>query len=277
MHGIDLERPDGGRGNRMPVLFIGHGSPMNAIETNDFTRALNALGERLPRPRSILCISAHWMTEGTWITAMPRPRTIYDFYGFPKALFEVQYPAPGSPEFAKLVHETVRDPQVHLDSENWGLDHGTWSVLRHLFPKADVPVMQLSVYIEQPGPYHLQLGEQLRPLRDQGVLIIGSGNIVHNLRQIIWGEDARPYDWAVEFDEWSKAKLEARDFKALAEAYLDTPAGRLSIPTPDHYYPLLPVLGASDVQDDMTFEFEAIHNASISMRAVSFGLKERSV
>ena len=180
---------------------------------------------------------------------MPRPRTIHDFYGFPKALFEVQYPAPGSPEFAKLVHETVRDPQVYLDSENWGLDHGTWSVLRHLFPEADVPVMQLSVYIEQPGPYHLQLGEQLRPLRDQGVLIIGSGNIVHNLRQIVWE----------------------------TEAYLDTPAGRLSIPTPDHYYPLLPVLGASDAQDDMTFEFEAIHNASISMRAVSFGLKERSV
>jgi 4,5-DOPA dioxygenase extradiol len=268
-----LRGPGGGPGKRMPVLFIGHGSPMNAIESNDFTRALNALGESLPRPRAILCISAHWMTEGSWITAMAHPRTIHDFYGFPNALFEVQYPAPGSPELAKLVSSAVWDPQIHPDAENWGLDHGTWSVMKHLFPQADVPVLQLSVYIEQPGPYHWQLGTQLRPLRDQGILIIGSGNIVHNLRQIVWETNARPYDWAEDFDAWSKSKLETRDFKALAEGYLDTLAGRLSVPTPDHYYPLLPVLGASDSRDEMAFEFEAIHNASISMRAVSFGLR----
>ena len=272
MDRIDWEAPSGG--TRMPVLFIGHGSPMNAIADNDFTRALNALGERLPRPRAILCVSAHWMTEGTWITAMPRPRTIHDFYGFPKPLFEVQYPAPGSPELARHMHETVRAPRIYMDTDTWGLDHGTWSVLKHLFPQADVPVLQLSVYIEQPGPYHLQLGTQLRPLRDHGVLIIGSGNIVHNLHRIIWETHAPPYEWAEEFDAWSKAKLEARDFKALAESYLDTPAGRLSVPTPDHYYPLLPVLGASDSLDEMAFEFEAIHNASISMRAVSFGMRE---
>ncbi len=171
---------------RIPVLFIGHGSPMNAIEINNYTKTLNALGKNLPKPKAILMVSAHWMTEGTYITEMQKPKTIHDFYGFPQKLFDVQYPAPGSPEIAKLVQETVLDPKVHGDKEMWGLDHGTWSVLRHMYPDADVPVMQLSIYMAQPPEYHVKLGQQLSKLRDQGVLILGSGNLVHNLRQIKW-------------------------------------------------------------------------------------------
>lgn len=258
---------------RMPVLFFGHGSPMNAIEENEFTRTLNRLGEELPRPRAILCVSAHWMTEGTWVTEMPKPKTIHDFYGFPQELFDVQYPAPGSPEIAALVRETVKEPRVNPDRDVWGLDHGTWSVLRHLYPRADVPVLQLSIYMSQNADYHLKLGEGLRPLRDQGVLIVGSGNIVHNLRYINWETHAPAHAWATEFDTWARQRLEARDFASLATKYLESEAGKLSVPTPDHYYPLFPVLGASDSRDELAFEFEGIHNASISMRALSFGLR----
>lgn len=257
----------------MPVLFIGHGSPMNALTTNDFTKSLTSLGERIPKPRAILCVSAHWMTEGTWVTEMENPKTIHDFYGFPKPLFDVQYPAPGAPEIASLIRDTVKDPKVNSDKELWGLDHGSWSVLKHMYPKADVPALEMSVYMEQTAEYHLQLGEKLRPLRDQGILIVGSGNIVHNLRKLSWEEHATPHPWAIEFDEWSKKKLESRDFKALATQYLQTESGKLSVPSQDHYYPLFPVLGASDKKDEMRFEFEGIQNSSISMRTVSFGLK----
>jgi 4,5-DOPA dioxygenase extradiol len=256
----------------MPVLFIGHGSPMNAIEANDFTRALGLLGKKLPKPKAILCISAHWMTEGTWITAMKNPKTIHDFYGFPKPLFEVSYPAPGSPEIAQLIVSTVKNPSVHPDKETWGLDHGSWSVLNHLYPKADVPVLQLSLHMEEPGAYHLELGQKLRFLREQGVLIIGSGNIVHNLQKISWDADAKPFDWALEFDEWSKKMISARDLKSLSEKYLEAPGGKESVPTPEHYYPLLYVLGAAEPNDTLAFEYEGIQNGSISMRAVSFGL-----
>jgi 4,5-DOPA dioxygenase extradiol len=162
--------------SRMPVLFIGHGSPMNAIETNDFTECLQLLGKRIPKPRAILCISAHWLTEGTWVTHMPQPKTIHDFYGFPKALFDIEYPAPGSLEVADLVKASVQQPTIQLDDETWGLDHGTWSVLRHLYPEANIPVIQLSIYLEQPGEYHYRIGQQLKLLRDQGILIVGSGN-----------------------------------------------------------------------------------------------------
>lgn len=256
---------------RMPVLFIGHGSPMNAIDDNGYTRAVRKLGANLPRPKAILVISAHWMTEGTWITAMEKPKTIHDFYGFPQALFDVQYPAPGSPEIAKLIRESVPDPKIHADTEMWGLDHGAWSVLRHLYPQADVPVMQLSLHMEQPAEYHFQLGRQLARLRDEGVLLLGSGNLVHNLRRIRWEAHVQPFDWAVEFDEWIKEKITQRDFAALMRDFRSTEAGRLSVPTLEHYLPLLYVLGAADEKDELRFEYEELQNGSISMRSFSFG------
>lgn len=257
---------------RMPVLFIGHGNPMNALYDNAFTRKLGELGARIPRPRAILCVSAHWMSEGSWVTRMTSPKTIHDIYGFPKALFDVQYPAPGSPEIADLIRAEVIDPRIVADEEMWGLDHGTWSVLRHMYPNADVPTLQLSIYMEQPGEYHLKLGRELRKLREKGVLIVGSGNIVHNLRKIDFSDSAKPFDWAIEFDEWVKARLEKRDFAALANEATASAAGKLSIPTPDHWYPLLYPLGASDAADELRFEHEGIEHGSISMRCLSLGL-----
>lgn len=267
----ELFRKNNKKHSPMPSLFIGHGSPMNAIENNSFTQMLTALGKKLERPQAILCISAHWMTEGTWITQMERPKTIHDFYGFPQPLFDIQYPAPGSPDIAEAIHREIFTPHIHLDQEAWGLDHGTWSVLKHMYPEADIPVMQLSLYMGKSPEYHFQLGRELAKLRENGVLILGSGNIVHNLRKINWDKTAAPHDWAVEFDEWSKEKLLKRDFMALQNDFLKTEAGRLSVPTMDHYYPLLYVLGASSNKDEMKFEYEEIQNASISMRAFSFG------
>ncbi len=244
---------------------------MNAIEANSYTQTLNVLGKKLPRPRAILVISAHWMTEGSWITEMPKPKTIHDFYGFPQALFDVQYPAPGSPEIAKLIRQTIEHPHIHADLEMWGLDHGAWSVLRHLYPEADIPVLQLSLHMEKPDSYHFALGEELSKLRDQGILILGSGNLVHNLRLMSWKPDAKPYDWAIEFDEWLKDRLLARDHSALLNDYHKTEAGRLSIPTLEHYYPLHYVLGASRPSDELEFQFEDLPNSSISMRSFSLG------
>lgn len=256
---------------RMPVLFIGHGSPMNAIDTNAYTKTLTVLGRNLPKPKAILMVSAHWMTEGTYITEMKNPKTIHDFYGFPQKLFDVQYPAPGSPEIAKLIQETVLNPKIHGDKEMWGLDHGTWSVLRHMYPDADIPVMQLSVYMAQPPEYHVKLGQQLSILRDQGVLILGSGNLVHNLRQIKWEPNAQPFDWAAEFDAWLKEKLIDRDFKAVQNDFHKTKAGQLSVPTLDHYLPMHYILGASDNRDELKFEYEEMQNGSISMRSFRLG------
>lgn len=263
---------DGKSSARMPVLFLGHGSPMNAIADNEFTRTLGALGKRIPKPTAILCVSAHWMSEGTWVTGMEKPKTIHDFYGFPQSLFDVQYPAPGSPEMAKMIHEEIRDPRINIDNEMWGLDHGTWAVLRHMYPEANIPVMQLSIYMEQPPEYHVKVGEELRKLREKGVLIVSSGNIVHNLRRIVWEPNAKPFEWATEFDLWVKDKLEKRDFKAIQNDVLKSEAGKLSVPTPDHWYPLLYTIGASDKNDDMKFEYEEMQNGSISMRCVSFGM-----
>lgn len=254
---------------RMPVLFVGHGSPMNAIDDNAYTRALHALGANLPRPRAILVISAHWMTEGSWITEMPKPKTIHDFYGFPQELFQIQYPAPGSPEVAKLIRDTIVNPTIHPDTEAWGLDHGTWAVLRHMYPKADIPVLQLSLHMEQPPEYHIQLGRELSKLRDKGILILGSGNLVHNLRTIRWEPNAKPYDWALEFDEWIKQKLVNRDFSAVLNDFHKSQAGKLSIPTLEHYYPLHYILSASDEKDMLKFEYEEMQNGSISMRSLS--------
>lgn len=258
---------------KMPVLFIGHGSPMNAIENNAYTQILVALRDRLPRPRAILCISAHWMSQGaTWVTAMAQPKTIHDFGGFPQALFDVSYPAPGSPEVAQLICDVVQEPKIQLDHETWGLDHGTWSILCHLYPKADIPVLQLSLDLMKPGSWHFALGEKLRPLRDQGVLIMGSGNLVHNLRKIRWEADAEPIAWAVECDEWMKAKIQARDFSALVKDPTKSDAGKLSIPTAEHYLPMLYAAGASVPDEHCRFEFEGLQNGSISMRSVSFGM-----
>ncbi len=256
---------------RTPVFFIGHGSPMNALESNDFTNSLKSMRRLCPNPKAILCISAHWMTEGSWVTHMEKPKTIHDFYGFPQALFEIQYPAPGSPEIADQICKAITDPKVHADDEMWGLDHGTWSVLRHIFPEAEVPVLQLSLYISQPAEYHYKLGTQLRQFRDQGILIVGSGNIVHNLRTIRWEPEATPYEWATDFDEWMKARLLGRDDRAVVENFMSSEAGKLSVPTPEHYYPLLYSLGAADANEKPNFLFEGVHNGSISMRTISFG------
>lgn len=256
---------------KMPVLFIGHGSPMNAVAENAYTRSLNELVKKLPRPKAILCVSAHWMSEGTWITHMEHPRTIHDFYGFPQQLFEIQYPAPSDPKTAEAIQLQIADPQIQLDSEMWGFDHGTWSVLRHMYPDADIPVMQLSIYMKQPPSYHFKLGAQLKKLREQGVLIVGSGNIVHNLRQISWDTDAPAFDWAIEFDQWVKQKLESRDFESIVKDAMSSDVGKLSHPSPDHWYPFLYSLGAAEKDEELHFVHEEMQNASISMRSVCFG------
>lgn len=260
--------------SRMPVLFVGHGSPMNALEKNPFSLMLERLAAKIQKPNAILMISAHWMSEGTWVLGMDRPKTIHDFYGFPQALFDIQYPAPGSPETAKLIESMIVNPKINNDLEMWGFDHGGWSVLKHMYPKADVPVIQMSLYMARTPEYHFQIGQQLAKLRDQGILIIGSGNLVHNLKQIVWDTHARPHDWAVEFDAWLKLKLVSRDFEALIKDYHSTEAGKLSIPTMDHFLPVHYILGATDSKDELTFEFEEIHNASISMRAFGFWPKD---
>lgn len=265
--GIFLRKSSPGK-EKAPVFFIGHGSPMNALEDNAFTQSLQRMRELCPAPQAILCISAHWETNGTWVTGMAKPETIHDFYGFPKALFDIQYPAPGSPEVAGLI--TAADSRIQI-SHQWGLDHGTWSVLRHIYPQADIPVLQLSLDLNKPPEYHVELGRQLRSLREQGVLIVGSGNLVHNLRQISWEANAAPFAWAQEFDEWVKKRLESRDIKSLSKEFLNSTAGRLSIPSLDHYYPLFYTLGAMDEKDDLQFTYEGIQNSSISMRTLVFG------
>ncbi len=257
-------------GSRLPVVFVGHGSPLHALDDNAYTRTLSRLGREIGKPKAVLCVSAHWMSEGTWATHMARPKTIHDFYGFPRELFEIRYPAPGSPKTAELLRETAAPRKVQLDDEFWGLDHGAWAVLRHMYPQADVPVVQLSVYIEQPGAYHLDVGRRLAALRDQGILIIGSGNIVHNLRMISWAKDPAPYDWGREFDGFVRSATEDGAYDALAGDPRDMPGGALSVPAPDHWYPYLYCLGAGG-GDRVRWEYEAIENASISMRCASFG------
>jgi 4,5-DOPA dioxygenase extradiol len=256
---------------KMPILFVGHGSPMNAIAENSFTRMLGLSAERIPKPQAILVVSAHWMTKGTWVTAMKQPKTIHDFYGFPQELYNIDYAAPGSSDVATEIQNLINEPKINLDEDSWGLDHGTWSVLRHMYPQADIPVLQLSLDLSKSPDYHFQIGQQLQKLREKGVLIIGSGNIIHNLRRIIWEENAKPFDWALEYDEWIKKNLIERNFKALIKDFASSQAGKLAVPTPDHYYPLLYILGAAEKSDDLKFEFEEFQNASISMRTLIFG------
>jgi 4,5-DOPA dioxygenase extradiol len=250
---------------KMPVLFVGHGSPMNALEDNEFSRAWADTARTLPRPRAILCISAHWETDGVWVTGMERPETIHDFGGFPRALFEMQYPAPGAPELARLVQETVKTAAVRLDRA-WGLDHGTWSVLCRMFPRAEIPVVQLSLDRAQSPEFHYALGAELRALRTQGILIVGSGNVVHNLRVVSWQDNA--YDWAVEFDETVRRLIVAGDHEPLIHYESLGKAARLSIPTNEHYLPLLYALGLRDEQDQVRFFADRVTLGSMSMRSV---------
>ena len=250
---------------KMPVLFVGHGNPMNAIEDNAFSRAWAEVGQALPRPQAILCVSAHWETPGTLVTAMDRPRTIHDFGGFPRALYEKLYPAPGSPELAQLVKGTVAGASVGLD-QTWGLDHGAWSVLCRMYPKADIPVVQLSLDYSQQPAYHYALGQELRALRRKGVLIVGSGNIVHNLRLMVWQEQA--YDWAIEFDQTIKDLILSGNHQPIVHYEALGRAAQLSIPTNEHYLPLLYVLGAQEPGEQARFFAERVTMGSISMRGV---------
>lgn len=262
----------GGAAGRMPVLFVGHGSPMNAIEDNRWSRGFRALARALPAPRAILSVSAHWYVAGTYATAQARPETIHDFGGFPDALSQVQYPAHGDPDLARRVIGLVGERRASL-SEEWGLDHGTWSVLVHLRPEADLPVVQLSVDGRLPPAEHLAIGRALAPLRDEGVLVMGSGNVVHNLRHAFtaWGRgDVATPDWARAFDDGIARALEGHDADHLVRA-LEGEAGRLAHPTPDHYLPLLYAAGASGPTEPVRFPIEGFDLASLSMRSVIFG------
>ena len=250
---------------KMPVVFVGHGNPMNAIEDNEFSRGWTQVGRALPKPNAILCVSAHWETSGTQVTGMDQPKTIHDFGGFPRELYECEYPAPGSPGLARLTQETVQKARVLLD-QNWGLDHGTWSVLTRMFPSADIPVVQLSLDRTQAPEFHYMLGRELRPLRNKGVLIVGSGNIVHNLGTVVFEEGA--YDWAIEFDETTKKLVESGDHDSIARYEKLGKAARLSIPTNEHYLPLLYILALQDKQDQVRFFNDRVTYGSLSMRSV---------
>jgi len=257
---------------RMPALFLGHGSPMNALADNAYTRMLSKLGQRIQKPQAVLCVSAHWITQGTTVTHMVKPKTIHDFGGFPPDLFAIEYPAPASPQLAELVQHTLADSVIALDDHAWGLDHGTWSVLRHMYPEADVPVVQLSLDLSASALDHFRLGQSLRTLRNHGVLIVGSGNIVHNLRTIDWSATAVPFAWGLEFDNWVKTQIEVRNYSALCVDRWESESARLSVPTSEHFLPLLYVLGAANDEDQAHFEYEGFEHASISMRCLSFGL-----
>lgn len=236
-----------GKTTKMPVLFLGHGSPMNAIEENEFVQGFKNIANEISKPKAILCISAHWETKGTFITAMQNPPTIHDFSGFPKELFEVQYPASGNPELAKQTKELITKTEVGLD-ENWGLDHGTWSVVKHLYPKADVPIIQLSLDYTQNPQFHYDLTKQLKPLRERGVLIIGSGNIVHNLGKVEWRRlnETFGYDWAIEANEKIKKYILDGNHKDLINFRSQGKAFDLAIPTPEHFLPLLYALALKE-------------------------------
>lgn len=255
---------------RMPALFLGHGNPMNAIARNGTTEAWAAVGRSMPRPSAVLAVSAHWYVPGTGVTAAARPGTIHDFGGFPPELYRVRYPAPGSPELAGRVRDLLAPVPVGLDADR-GLDHGAWSVLKHVFPEADIPVVQLSIDERQPPQFHYDLGRRLAPLRDEGVLVLGSGNIVHNLRLYAWGGEAPPLDWAGRFEKRARELMLAGDHSALVAYDQLGRDAQLAIPTPDHYLPLLYVLGLLLANEQVSFPVEGIDGGSISMLAVRAG------
>jgi 4,5-DOPA dioxygenase extradiol len=255
----------------MPAIFFGHGNPMNALQSNAWTNAWAAIGNSLPKPKAIVCVSAHWYLPATLVSAQERPRTIHDFGGFPRELYEIQYPAPGAPELASRIKDLLAPASVELDTR-WGLDHGTWSVLCHAFPEADIPVVQLSIDETQPADFHYEAAKRLSSLRDEEVLIIGSGNVVHNLHAYAWGrQQVEPLDWAVRFDERARELLLAGDHDPLV-AY-DT-LGRdaiLSVPTPDHYLPLLYVIAQAREGEQISFPVEGFDGGSVSMLSVQVG------
>lgn len=254
----------------MPTFFFGHGNPMNALQRNPVTTAWEIIGQTVPHPRAILCISAHWFTSGIRVSPQERPETIHDFGGFPRALYEVEYPAPGDPALAFRVKELLRPAEVILDAQ-WGIDHGTWSVLHHVYPKAEIPVVQLSVDRTLAPAAHLELGKRLAPLRDEGVLVIGSGNVVHNLHAALWGEQAlEPYDWAARFEKRVRDLILTRDHEALVDYASLGADALLSIPTPDHYLPLLYVLAVTRPEDRITIPAFGIQNGSVSMLTVGY-------
>lgn len=261
---------DLGTTEKMPVLFLGHGNPMNAIEENEFVTGFRNIGRTIPKPKAILVISAHWETRGTFVTAMDKPETIHDFGGFPKALFDFQYPAPGSPELANETKNIITSTQVGLD-DKWGLDHGAWSVITHLYPKADVPVVQMSIDYTQNGQYHYDLAKQLAALRNKGVLIVGSGNMVHNLGMVAWDKmntDAYAYDWATEASEKMKKYILSDDHQPLINFKSQGSAFNLAIPTPEHYLPLIYTLALKEKNEKITLFNDKAVAGSLTMTSV---------
>lgn len=256
---------------RLPAVFFGHGNPMNAIARNSYTEAWAAMGRELPRPKAILSISAHWYLPGAAVTINAAPRTIHDFGGFPQELYQVQYKAPGDPMLAKRVQELLSPLPVASDDQ-WGLDHGTWSVLCHVYPEADIPIVQLSIDERQPAAFHFELGQRLAALREEGVLIIGSGNLVHNLHAYAWGKhDPKPFDWALNFEKQAREALVTGKFQTLINYESLGASAQLSVPTPDHYLPLLYVLGTQQAKDPVTFPVQGVDGGSISMLSVQIG------
>lgn len=257
----------------MPVFFIGHGSPMNGIEDNEFSHRWEQLGQEIPTPKAVLVVSAHWLTRGTHITDMSFPKTIHDFGGFPQALFDVQYPAPGSPELAKETQQLIKSTQVGLNHD-WGLDHGTWTIVRRMYPKANIPVLQLSIDYAQPAQYHYDLAKELAALRRKGVLILGSGNMVHNLRMVAWDKINTPgygFDWALELNALFKKNILAGNHKPLINYESLHSAAKLAIPTPDHYFPLLYALGLQEKNDEISFFNDKAVAGSLTMTSVKIG------
>ncbi len=257
---------------KMPVLFVGHGSPMNGIQDNEFSQYWKKLASEIEKPKAVLCVSAHWLTRGTHITAMEKPQTIHDFGGFPQELFNVQYPAPGDPKLAEETAKLITSTTVGLDHD-WGLDHGTWTIVRHMYPNADIPVLQLSIDYNQPAQYHYDLAKQLSALRNKGVLIMGSGNMVHNLGMVAWEklEESYGFDWAIEMNELFKTKIMENDDAALIAYEKLNAAAKLAIPTPDHYYPLIYTLGLKEEKDQVNFFNDKPMAGSLTMTSVRFG------
>jgi len=257
---------------KMPVLFLGHGSPMNAIEENEFVTGFRNIGKEIPRPNAILCISAHWETKGTYVTAMESPRTIHDFGGFPKALFDVQYPAPGSPELAKETQQIIQRTAVGLD-QKWGLDHGCWSVVKHLYPTANVPIIEMSLDYSLTPQSHYELAQELVSLRNRGVLIVGSGNIIHNLRLVAWDKlsSIYGYDWAKEANERMNGYILNGDYQSLINFQSQGKAFDLAIPSPDHFLPLLYTLALKEGDEKMSLFNDKIVAGSLSMTSLKIG------
>lgn len=258
---------------KLPALFIGHGSPMNGIEDNEFSNKWKKLGEEIFKPKAVLVISAHWLTNGTFVTAMEKPKTIHDFGGFPKELFEVEYPAPGSPELAQEISKNIVSTSVGLDHD-WGLDHGAWTVIRHMYPNADIPVLQMSIDYSKPASYHYELAKQLVSLRKKGVLIVGSGNMVHNLRMVAWDKLNEPefgYDWAKEINQIFKEKISSNSHNDLIAYEKLGSAAKLAIPTPDHYFPLIYTLALQGKNDEINFFNDKAVGGSLTMTSVKFG------